>query len=471
MLRSIKRPREEISTNAPRLIQIQINPEKIGLVIGPGGKTIRRLQDETGAKIDIEDSGIVTLASPTAEGAEAARDKIQAMTEGVRVGQIYEGRVTSIKDFGAFVEILPGKDGLVHISELSEGYVGTVTDICRVGDPMLVKAIAVDDQDRVKLSRKAALAERGEVDPNAGNSPARRRPPPAAAAAAAATAAARPVAGPAAARRRRRRPRPRPRPRLIGRRPHRRPIVPRGGRRRRPCAARRPRRSAGPRRPVVIDSRGSPADPGPSGSRRLGPGRPPHRPTRGARPMADVVRRAPPPTLDATDPADADDQPPAPRPVCRDRPARRRPGPRDPQPALDDEPEPRPPRRGLPGGRDRPRPAGPPEAGAGPPRDRPAPGHRRGLPPVRPGPGPPAEPGRPQRRRRRPPRLLRAPGGRPGDRDPDPVRPRPAAGPARRRPVQAGPLEPDPQRPARHARRRRADPPDPPRGATAPSST
>ena len=171
MLRSIKRPREEISTNAPRLIQIQINPDKIGLVIGPGGKTIRRLQDETGAKIDIEDSGIVTLASPTAEGAEAARDKIQAMTEGVRVGHIYEGRVTSIKDFGAFVEILPGKDGLVHISELSEGYVGSVTDICRVGDPMLVKAIAVDDQDRVKLSRKAALAERGEVDPNAGNQP------------------------------------------------------------------------------------------------------------------------------------------------------------------------------------------------------------------------------------------------------------------------------------------------------------
>ena len=173
MLRSIKKPRDEISANAPRLIQIQINPEKIGLVIGPGGKTIRRLQDETGAKIDIEDSGIVTLASPTAEGAEAARDKIQAMTEGVRVGHIYEGRVTSIKDFGAFVEILPGKDGLVHISELSEGYVGTVTDICRVGDPMLVKAIAVDDQDRVKLSRKAALAERGEVDPNAGNT----RPP------------------------------------------------------------------------------------------------------------------------------------------------------------------------------------------------------------------------------------------------------------------------------------------------------
>lgn len=176
MLRSIKRPREEISTNAPRLIQIQINPEKIGLIIGPGGKTIRRLQEETGAKIDIEDTGIVTLASSTAEGAEAARDKIQAMTEGVQVGRIYEGRVSSIKDFGAFVEILPGKDGLVHISEMSEGYVSSVADICRVGDMMLVKAISVDDQDRVKLSRKAALAERGEVDEYAKAHPASDRP-------------------------------------------------------------------------------------------------------------------------------------------------------------------------------------------------------------------------------------------------------------------------------------------------------
>ena len=173
MLRAIKRPREEISANAPRLIQIQINPEKIGLVIGPGGKTIRRLQEETGAKIDIDDTGVVTLSSLEAAGAEAARDKIVAMTEGVQVGRIYEGRVTSIKEFGAFVEILPGKDGLVHISELSDGYVSSVTEVCRVGDPMLVKAIAVDDQDRVKLSRKAALAERGQVDELAG----RTRPP------------------------------------------------------------------------------------------------------------------------------------------------------------------------------------------------------------------------------------------------------------------------------------------------------
>jgi polyribonucleotide nucleotidyltransferase len=188
MLRSIKRPREEISPNAPRLIQIQINPEKIGLIIGPGGKTIRRLQEETGAKIDIDDDGVVTLSSLEAAGAEAARDKIVAMTEGVQLGRIYEGRVTSIKEFGAFVEILPGKDGLVHISELSDGYVSTVSDVCRVGDVMLVKAIAIDDQDRVKLSRKAALAERGQPDelasrtrppgagPAAGGPPPPRRP-------------------------------------------------------------------------------------------------------------------------------------------------------------------------------------------------------------------------------------------------------------------------------------------------------
>ena len=189
MLRAIKRPREEISANAPRLIQIQINPEKIGLIIGPGGKTIRRLQEETGAKIDIDDSGVVTLSSLEAAGAEAARDKIVAMTEGVQLGRIYEGRVTSIKEFGAFVEILPGKDGLVHISELSEGYVSSVTDVCRVGDPMLVKAIAIDDQDRVKLSRKAAMAERGQFDeiaarprpPAPGPGEARRRRPAAAA--------------------------------------------------------------------------------------------------------------------------------------------------------------------------------------------------------------------------------------------------------------------------------------------------
>lgn len=174
MLRTIKRPREELSQKAPRLIQIQINPDKIGLLIGPGGKTIRRLEEETGAKIEVESSGLVTLSSPEAEAAEAARDRIQALTVGVQTGKIYEGKVIAIKDFGAFVEIMPGKDGLVHISELSDGYVQSVTDVCRMGDTMLVKVIAVDEQDRVKLSRKAALAERGIPDDRP---PAPPRPP------------------------------------------------------------------------------------------------------------------------------------------------------------------------------------------------------------------------------------------------------------------------------------------------------
>ena len=176
MLRAIKRPREEIAANAPRLIQIQINPEKIGLIIGPGGKNIRKIQEETGTKIDIEDSGLVTIASPSAEGAEGARDRIRVMTEGVKVGQVFDGKVIAIKDFGAFVEVIPGRDGLVHISELSDGYVGNVNDVCRVGDTMLVKVINIDDQDRVKLSRKAALAEKGMEDPYAAAHPASERP-------------------------------------------------------------------------------------------------------------------------------------------------------------------------------------------------------------------------------------------------------------------------------------------------------
>ncbi len=174
MLRTIKRPREELSGKAPRLIQVQINPEKIGLLIGPGGKTIRRLEEETGAKIEVESSGLVTLSSPEAAAAEDARDRIQALTVGVQVGKIYEGKVIAIKDFGAFVEIMPGKDGLVHISELSDGYVQSVNEICRMGDTMLVKVIAVDEQDRVKLSRKAAMAERGIPDDRP---PAPPRPP------------------------------------------------------------------------------------------------------------------------------------------------------------------------------------------------------------------------------------------------------------------------------------------------------
>jgi polyribonucleotide nucleotidyltransferase len=159
MLSAIRRPRQEISPWAPRLLRTQINPEKIGLLIGPGGKTIRAIQESTGASIEVEDDGTVTVASHDAEGAMAAMAKVEALTASIQVGRIYEGRVTSIKDFGAFVELVPGKDGLCHISELSDDYVSSVGDVCRVGDVMRVKVIAVDDQDRVKLSRKVAMRE------------------------------------------------------------------------------------------------------------------------------------------------------------------------------------------------------------------------------------------------------------------------------------------------------------------------
>ncbi|MCH8827945.1 MAG: polyribonucleotide nucleotidyltransferase [Planctomycetes bacterium] len=159
MLTAIPRPRKEISSYAPRLSQMKIDPEKIGLVIGPGGKTIRAIQEETGAQIDLQDDGTVTVAAADGKSAEAAMARIEALTEEIRVGRVYTGTVNSIKDFGAFIEIAPGKDGLCHISELSEGFVKSVSDICKVGDKIEVKVIAVDEQNRVKLSRKAVLAD------------------------------------------------------------------------------------------------------------------------------------------------------------------------------------------------------------------------------------------------------------------------------------------------------------------------
>ncbi len=173
MLSSIRRPRKDISPFAPRLLHTKIDPEKIGLVIGPGGKTIRAIQDETGALIDIDDSGVITVSSSNGASAEAAMARIEAMTEDIKVGRVYNGTVSSVKDFGAFIEIAPGKDGLCHISELSDGFVKSVGDICKVGDRLEVKVIAVDEQNRVKLSRRAVLADAAEAeggDSDGGNS-------------------------------------------------------------------------------------------------------------------------------------------------------------------------------------------------------------------------------------------------------------------------------------------------------------
>ncbi|MDO4575209.1 MAG: polyribonucleotide nucleotidyltransferase [Planctomycetia bacterium] len=164
MLRTIPRPRTDISEWAPRLLRTKINPDKIGLLIGPGGKTIRAIQESTGAAIDIEENGTVIISSSNLDSAQEAQKQVDALTATVEIGKIYEGRVTSVKDFGAFVEILPGRDGLCHISELSDGYVAKVGDICQVGDLLKVKVTSIDEQDRVKLSRKAAMIELGESE-------------------------------------------------------------------------------------------------------------------------------------------------------------------------------------------------------------------------------------------------------------------------------------------------------------------
>jgi len=162
MLTAIPRPRSEISPFAPRLLRTKIEPDKIGALIGPGGKTIRGIQESTGAVIEVEDDGTVTVASSDMQSAKAAMARVEALTASVQIGRIYEGRVTSVKDFGAFVEVVAGRDGLCHISELSEDYVKNVNDVCKVGDYLHVKVIAIDDQDRIKLSRKQALREMAE---------------------------------------------------------------------------------------------------------------------------------------------------------------------------------------------------------------------------------------------------------------------------------------------------------------------
>jgi len=159
MDKTIAKPRPDISPNAPRLITMKINPEKIGKLIGPGGKSIKAIQAETGAQIDVEDDGTVFISCVDAEKAKRAQEAVARITEDVEVGRLYEGRVTSIKDFGAFIEIQDGQDGLCHISELSDGYVKSVSDVVKIGDRVKVKVIAIDEQGRVKLSRKAALKE------------------------------------------------------------------------------------------------------------------------------------------------------------------------------------------------------------------------------------------------------------------------------------------------------------------------
>lgn len=163
MLKALPAPRKTTSSYAPRILTMQVNPEKIGKVIGPGGRYIRLIESETGATVEIEDDGTVRISSVDLAAAEKAMGMVEAVAAEVKVGRVYEGRVSSIKDFGAFVEIVPGQDGLCHISELDTNYVKSAADVVKVGDTIRVKVISVDDQGRVKLSRKAAmLEEQGE---------------------------------------------------------------------------------------------------------------------------------------------------------------------------------------------------------------------------------------------------------------------------------------------------------------------
>jgi len=160
MAETLAAPRTELSKYAPRIVTIKINPEKIGLLIGPGGKNIKRIVDESGCEINIEDDGTVKIYSVSAEGMEIARKSIEGMAGDIEVGKVYRGKVVTVKEFGCFVEVFPGKDGLCHISELANFRVKQTEDIVKVGDEIWVKCIGVDDKGRVKLSRRAAMEDR-----------------------------------------------------------------------------------------------------------------------------------------------------------------------------------------------------------------------------------------------------------------------------------------------------------------------
>ncbi|HET7276109.1 MAG TPA: polyribonucleotide nucleotidyltransferase [Longimicrobiaceae bacterium] len=159
MDKAITGARGELSKYAPRIITIKINPAKIGEVIGPKGKTIRGIQEATGATLNVEDDGTVTISSPGGEGGDRARKMVEAITEEAEVGRIYEGVVKNVMPFGAFVEIMPGTEGLCHISELQEARTENTEDVLKKGDVTHVKLLSIDEKGRLRLSRKAALAE------------------------------------------------------------------------------------------------------------------------------------------------------------------------------------------------------------------------------------------------------------------------------------------------------------------------
>jgi polyribonucleotide nucleotidyltransferase len=168
MLEEIPAPREELSPYAPRFISLRIDPDKVRLVIGPGGKTVNRIVEETGAKIDISDDdvGFIAIYAVDMESAEAAKREIELITKDVEVGEVYEGKVTRIMNFGAFLEILPGKEGLLHISKMADHRVEKVEDVMNIGDTVTVKVTEIDSQNRINLER-----------PDVKRAPSNKRPP------------------------------------------------------------------------------------------------------------------------------------------------------------------------------------------------------------------------------------------------------------------------------------------------------
>ena len=155
MLNTLSTPRDKISPHAPKLVLLSIPQDKIGNLIGPGGRNVRRIEEETGCKVEIEEDGTVTISSPDSEKVDLARKMVEGITAEPQVGEVYDARVVSIKDFGCFVEILPGVEGLVHVSELGDGFVKQVSDVVKIGDGFKVKLVGIDDQGRLRLSKRA----------------------------------------------------------------------------------------------------------------------------------------------------------------------------------------------------------------------------------------------------------------------------------------------------------------------------
>jgi polyribonucleotide nucleotidyltransferase len=157
MLEVLPAPRPDLKPHAPRIITVVVPVEKIGAIIGPGGKTIRAIQEESGAKIDISDDGTVFIATDNADAARMARERVEALTETPEIGKIYTGKVVRTTDFGAFVEIMPGTDGMVHISQLDSTHVESVESVVKVGDEVTVMITDIDPSGKIRLSRQAVL--------------------------------------------------------------------------------------------------------------------------------------------------------------------------------------------------------------------------------------------------------------------------------------------------------------------------